>query len=62
MCMHYNNVRNNSLFQSLSDITTVLKLSPPPSLHLMLGIFKNIWKSMDAKSEENKRILHEFAI
>ena len=62
MCMHYNNVKNNPLFQSLSDVTTVLKLSPPPSLHLMLGIFKHIWKSMDAKSEENKRILHEFAI
>ena len=62
MCMHYNNVRNNSLFQSLSDVTTVLKLSPPPSLHLMLGIFKHIWKSMGAKSKENKIIFHEFAI
>ena len=50
------------MFHSLSDDTPILNLSSPPSLHLMLGIFNHIWKAMEKKSEEHKRILHEFAI
>ena len=62
MSVHYNNVKNIPLFHSLSEDTPVLRLIPPPSLHLMLSIFDHIWKAMDAKSEEHKIILHDFTI
>ena len=43
-CKLFNNVLNRPLFQSMSDETPPLRLTPPPSLHIMIGIFNAIWK------------------
>ena len=61
-CKNYNNVKNPPLFCNLSDQVPVLKLTPPPILHIMLGIFNHLWKNMEKKSEEHESALHNFAL
>ena len=41
-CKSFNNVMHNPLFESMPDDVTPLKISPPPCLHIMLGIFNSI--------------------
>ena len=60
---HFNNVRNKPLFEDyVSDETLVLKLTPPSSLHILLGISNHIWKSIESITERHKIICHSFAM
>ena len=61
MCKDFNNVKNLHLFKILPDDITPLKLSPPPTLHIMLGVFNHIWKNIESISEDHKTKLIEFA-
>ena len=42
-------------------MTFILQISPPPSLHIMLGVFNHIWKSIENISDQYQEICHEFA-
>ena len=61
-CKEYNNVKNNPLFKSLPNETPILKITPPPSLHIMLGVFNHIWKGIENTSDHHMEICHEFAM
>ena len=51
---HFNNVRKKPLFEDyVSDETLVLKLTPPSSLHILLGISNHIWKSIESITERH---------
>ena len=50
-CKFYNNVKNPPLLHNIPDQVPILKINPPPVLHIMLGIFNHIWKSMENISE-----------
>ena len=43
-CKYYNNVKKQPLLQNISDQVPILKITPPPILHIMLGVFNHIWK------------------
>ena len=60
--MKFNNVKDLPLFQSVSNEKLTLLFSPPPALHIMLGIFNQLWKLIEYTSEKNKKLFHEFAI
>ena len=60
-CKDFNNVQNYPLFESLPTETPILKITPPPALHIMLGIFNHIWKGIEDISEHHKNVCHEFA-
>ena len=56
-------MRNKPLFEDyVSDETLVLKLTPPSSLHILLGISNHIWKSIESITERHKIICHSFAM
>ena len=61
-CKDYNNVKNPPLLQDMPNEVPILKITPPPVLHIMLGIFNHIWKNIENLSEEHERVLHEFAM
>ena len=61
-CKEYNNVKNPPLLQNIPDEVPVLKITPPPMLHILLGVFNHIWKNMENISELHKQVLHDFAI
>ena len=42
-CKNFNNEKNDPLLEKLPEITEILKISPPPSLHILLGVFNHIW-------------------
>ena len=46
-CKNFNNVKNCPLFKRLPDSIPTLEVSPPPSLHILLGIFNHIWKNIE---------------
>ena len=50
------------LFECLSDETLILKITPPPALHIMLGIFNHIWKGIENISDYHKNTCHDFAV
>ena len=58
----YNNVKNPPLLHNNFDQVPILKITPPPVLHIMLGVFNHIWKNMENISEDNKKVLHDFAM
>ena len=55
-------MKNNPLFKSLPNETPILKITPPPSLHIMLGVFNHIWKGIENTSDHHMEICHEFAM
>ena len=59
---NFNNVKNYPLFKRLPDSTPTLKLSPPPTLHILLGIFNHIWKNIESMSTDHEKVLQDFAI
>ena len=61
-CKDFNNVKNSPLFKSLPDSIPILELSPPPVLHILLGIFNHIWKNIESISSIHKKALQDFAI
>ena len=61
-CKKFNNVKNYPLFTSLPDITPILKTTPPPSLHILLGVFNHIWKDITSISDQHSDICHKFAM
>ena len=61
-CKNFNNVKNDPLFISLPDVTPILKTTPPPSLHILLGIFNHIWKNITSISDHHNNICQEFAM
>ena len=58
----FNNVKHEPLLKNIPEDTQILKISAPPSLHLLFGIFNHIWKNMESVSQEVKFFLHEFAL
>ena len=61
-CKKYFNVKNPPLFHLLPDNTHIFKITPLPSLHILMGIFSHIWKSMENDSFECKEACHKFAL
>lgn len=61
-CKHFNNVKNEPLFTFLPDSTPILRITPPPSLHMLLGIFNHIWKDITNISDLHSNVCHEFAM
>lgn len=61
-CKDFNNVKNYPLFTCLPDDTPILKITPPPSLHIMLGVFNHLWKGITIISDAHNNICHEFAM
>ena len=60
-CKNYNNVKNPPLLPNIFDQVPIFKITPPPALHIMLGVFNHIWKNMEAISKEHEKVLHDFA-
>ena len=61
-CKNFNNVKNLPILKTDSDDTLIMKLTPPPTLHILLGIFNHIWKAIEEISAEHRRVLQEFAM
>ena len=61
-CKYFNNVQNYPLFNSLSDEILPLQVTPPPALHIMIGVFNHIWKAIENKSEQHGQICQDFAM
>ena len=61
-CKNFFNVKNPPLFINIPSETLVLSITPPPALHIMLGIFNHIWKNIEKISDEHQNICKEFAI
>ena len=61
-CKNFFNVKNPPLFIDIPSETLVLSITPPPALHIMLGIFNHIWKNIENISEEHKNSCKEFAL
>ena len=55
-------MKHQPLLKNLTDETPLITISPPPSLHIILGIFNHIWRSMENISEEIKNLLHKYAV
>ena len=43
VCKQFNNIQNYPLFETLPTETPTLKITPPPALYIMIGIFSHIW-------------------
>ena len=61
-CKDFNNVKNLPLFENIRNDTHVMKLTPPPALHILLGIFNHLWKAIEGISGEHSRVLQDFAM
>ena len=59
---NFNNVENFPFFASHPPETSILKITPPPELHLMAGIFNHILKGMEDIYEYHKNACHEYAL
>ena len=53
-CKNFNNVINTAVFEGLPGETPILKITPPPTLHIFLCIFNQVWKAMKQTFEEVK--------
>ena len=61
-CKNFLNVKNPPLFINIPSETLVLSITPPPALHIKLGIFNHIWKNIEKISEDHQNTCKEFAI
>ena len=61
-CTNFLNVKKPPLFINIPSETLVFSITPPPVLHIILGIFNCIWKNIENISEEHQNICKEFAI
>ena len=61
-CKNFNNVQNYPLFKTLPVETPTLKITPPPALHILIGIFNHIWKGITDLSEHHEEVCHQFAL
>ena len=59
---YYNNVKNPPLLHKLSEKIPILKITPPPILHIMLGVFNHIWQNMEKISNDHENPLQNFAL
>ena len=55
-------VENYPFFESHPPETPILRITPPPELHLMIGIFNHILKGMEDIYEYHKNACHEYAL
>ena len=58
-CKDYNNVKNPPLLHSNFDQVPIIKITPPPVLHIMLGVFNHIQKNMENIYKDHEKVLHD---
>ena len=55
-------LKTHHCFTIIFDQVPIFEITLSPVLHIMLGVFNHIWKNMENISEDNKKVLHDFAM